>query len=83
MITGRLLLALALALAACGGSQLPAWTAAQIGCPAEQIVITKDERVWTTRTWRALCQGKTYSCVERNEGEPNVEVSCQEIPPSE
>jgi hypothetical protein len=82
-MTGRLLLALTLALAACGGSKLPAWTSAQIGCPAELIVITKDERVWTTRTWRALCGGKTYSCVERNEGEPNVEVSCREITRSE
>jgi hypothetical protein len=78
-----LILALTLALAACGGSQRPAWTSAQIGCPAEQIVITKDERVWTTRTWRALCRGKRYSCVERNEGEPNVEVSCREITRSE
>ncbi len=82
-MTGRSLLVLSLSLAACGGSQLPARTSEQIGCPAEQIVITKDERVWTTRTWRALCQGKTYACEERNEGEPSVEVSCREVAPSE
>jgi hypothetical protein len=79
----RLLLVLTLGVAACGGSQLPAWTSAQIGCPAEQIVITKDERAWSTRTWRARCEGKTYACEERHEGEPNVEVSCHELKPSE
>jgi hypothetical protein len=81
--TGRPLFALGLtlALAACGGSKLPAWTSAQIGCPADQIVISKDEHVWTTRRWNALCQGKTYSCVEKNEDEPNAEVTCKEMKP--
>ncbi|MGH7437203.1 MAG: hypothetical protein ACRENE_16125 [Polyangiaceae bacterium] len=83
MSTRRTFLALPLALFACGGSKLPAWTAAQIGCPADQIVITNDEHVWTERTWRALCQGKSYSCVEHHEGEPNVDISCHEVKPSE
>jgi hypothetical protein len=83
-MTGRALLVFALSLAACGGSKLPGWTSAQIGCPAEQILITKDETVWTTRTWRASCQGKLYSCEEKNVDEPNVQVSCHELkPPSE
>jgi hypothetical protein len=85
VMTRRLLLALTvpLVLAACGGSQLPAWTSAQIGCPVDQITISKDEHVWTTRTWNALCQGKTYACVEKNEGEPNVEMTCHEVKPEE
>ena len=78
---GRSLFALTvpLSLVACGGSQLPAWTSAQINCPVDQITISKDEHVWTTRTWNALCQGKTYACEEKNEGEPNVEVKCREV----
>jgi hypothetical protein len=79
MIASRVLLVTTLSVAGCGHSPLPAWTSAQVGCPAEQIVVTKDEHVWTTRSWIARCQGKTYSCVEHFEGEPNAEISCREV----
>lgn len=79
MTMSRVLAVATLSLAACSHSPLPAWTSEHVGCPADQIVVTKDERVWTTRTWLARCQGKTYSCVEHNENEPNAEVSCREV----
>jgi len=68
---------LALAVAGCA-STLPAWTSAQVGCPAEEVVIIKEETVWSTRTWTARCRGKTYSCSEHNEGQSTARVSCKE-----
>jgi len=74
----ELLLAFGLALSGCAGSNLPAWTAAQVGCPTDEVVVTKEEKVWSTRTWTARCRGKTYSCTESHEGQPGATVSCKE-----
>jgi hypothetical protein len=59
-------------------SSLPAWTSAQVGCPADEVVITKEEVVWSTRTWTARCRGKTYACTEHNEGQASASVACKE-----
>jgi hypothetical protein len=76
MTTDRALALLALAIAGCASS-LPAWTSAQVGCPADEVVITKEEVVWSSRTWTARCRGKTYSCSEHNEGQSSARVSCK------
>jgi hypothetical protein len=73
----RALLLLVLAPAGCA-STLPAWTSSQVGCPADEVVISKEEVVWSTRTWTARCRGKTYSCTEHNEGQASAVVSCKE-----
>jgi hypothetical protein len=77
MTTDRALSLLALVLAGCA-SNLPTWTSAQVGCPTDEVVISKEEVVWSTRTWTARCRGKTYSCTEHNEGQASAVVSCKE-----
>jgi hypothetical protein len=79
MTTERAIALLLLAVAGCGNN-LPAWTAAQVGCPAEEIVIMKDDAVWSSRSWLARCRGKTYACTEHNEGQANASVTCKERP---
>jgi hypothetical protein len=68
---------LALSIAGCA-SHLPTWTSGQIGCPVDEVVITNEDTVWSTRTWTARCRGKTYSCSEHSEGQANAHVACKE-----
>ncbi|MGO9835272.1 MAG: hypothetical protein ACLP1X_13750 [Polyangiaceae bacterium] len=77
MMVDRVSGLLALAITGCA-SNLPTWTSAQIGCPADEVVIAKEDTVWSTRTWTARCRGKTYSCSEHSEGQSNARVACKE-----
>jgi len=69
---------LAVGIIGCAGRNLPAWTAAQTGCPAEEVVIMSEDKVWSTESWSARCRGKTYACTERNVGQANAVVECKE-----
>jgi hypothetical protein len=54
-------------------------TSGQIGCPAEQIHIVKDDVGWGTRTWSADCNGKIYFCSAHGGGSHSTaQVSCKE-----
>jgi hypothetical protein len=75
--THRSLAILALSVGGCASS-LPAWTSAQVGCPADEVVITREEVVWSNRTWTARCRGRTYACTEHNEAQSGAQVSCKE-----
>jgi hypothetical protein len=68
----------AAALVACAKSSLPAWTSAQVGCPAEEVVVIHEESYWATRRWTAQCQGRIYECIESKQGQADAHVTCNE-----
>ena len=45
-----------------GCSFIPRVTSGQIGCSEERIRVYDDSVGWSSRTWKAECDGKHYAC---------------------
>jgi hypothetical protein len=62
--------------AAC--ASLQSVSSGQIGCPEEDIVITRDEVGWSSRTWTAECHVKRFFCTAVQTGKNESQVNCKE-----
>jgi hypothetical protein len=73
-------LLVALAAAGCGGriGQLRSASAGQIGCRADEVVISDQQKGWGSRTWVATCDGEAYSCSAISTGESG-QVNCTRL----
>jgi hypothetical protein len=58
------------------GAQLRAASAGQIGCSPDEVVIADNHAGWGSRTWKATCRGKDYSCSAVATGNNTSQVSC-------
>ena len=59
----RKLIILTLALAGCTShGQREAMTSGAVGCPTGAIQISEGDMGWTTNTWTARCNNRTYYC---------------------
>jgi hypothetical protein len=60
-----------------GCTSLADVSSGQIGCPPEQIAISDDAQTWGARTWKAECNGQTFTCSAHGGGENSTaQVSC-------
>ena len=61
----HLILTLATLIALSGCAFREQMTSGAIGCPEDEIVVTPISTNLMNTTWKAVCRGKTFYCIEK------------------